>query len=74
MRGPSVWKGGGRRWVKRKMQDSGRKGDRHTATSGKPRGFQGYMSEWEAQGLLEKEHICGAVLSRDMLGDNSLVQ
>lgn len=41
---------------------------------GKPRGFQGYMSEWEAQGLLEKEHSCGAVLSRDVLGDNSLVQ
>lgn len=32
------------------------------------------MSEWEAQGLLEKEHNCGAVFSRDVLGDNSLVQ
>lgn len=32
------------------------------------------MSEWEAQGLLEKEHSCGAVFSRDVLGDNSVVQ
>lgn len=26
---------------------------------GKPRGFQGYMSEWEAQGLLEKGTAVG---------------
>lgn len=58
-----------------KMQKRGREGGRHSATSGKSRGLQGCMHEWEAQGRpKEKEHSCGAVFHKGHAGDNSQVQ